>query len=103
MRRSACGSAGRAPRKPRRLPRERRLRGQRQRPRFRLWRSRMHPCGGGVSFVMGTYPYGADSKYRLAQMARLTDLIRHLDELLSPGEFADMGPNGLQVPGRDEV
>jgi len=36
-------------------------------------------------------------------MAQLADLIAHLDELLSPEEFADMGPNGLQVPGADEV
>lgn len=36
-------------------------------------------------------------------MARLSDLITHLDELLSPGGFADLGPNGLQVPGREEV
>ena len=31
------------------------------------------------------------------------DLIDHLDELLDPGAFDDYGPNGLQVPGRDEV
>jgi dinuclear metal center YbgI/SA1388 family protein len=36
-------------------------------------------------------------------MAQLTDLIRYLDELLSPQEFSDMGPNGLQVPGPEEV
>jgi dinuclear metal center YbgI/SA1388 family protein len=26
------------------------------------------------------------------------DLIAHLDDLLEPGRFADLGPNGLQVP-----
>ena len=29
--------------------------------------------------------------------------IAHLDELLRPGAFDDYGPNGLQVPGADEV
>ena len=36
-------------------------------------------------------------------MTRLTSIIGALDELLTPGTFQDMGPNGLQVPGRDEV
>jgi dinuclear metal center YbgI/SA1388 family protein len=36
-------------------------------------------------------------------MARLTDLIWYLDELLAIGDFRDYGPNGLQVPGADEV
>ncbi len=36
-------------------------------------------------------------------MVSLTDLISHLDELLDPGAFEDYGPNGLQVPGRDEI
>lgn len=31
-------------------------------------------------------------------MARTDDLIAFLDELLSPGDFSDYGPNGLQVP-----
>jgi dinuclear metal center YbgI/SA1388 family protein len=30
-------------------------------------------------------------------------LVGHLDELLRPSQFVDFGPNGLQVPGRDEV
>ena len=30
-------------------------------------------------------------------------LIRDLDDLLVPGAFSDLGPNGLQVPGRDTV
>ncbi len=30
-------------------------------------------------------------------------LIGALDDLLDPGAFRDMGPNGLQVPGRDRV
>jgi dinuclear metal center YbgI/SA1388 family protein len=36
-------------------------------------------------------------------MARIDDIIRTLDELLRPTEFQDLGPNGLQVPGTDEV
>jgi dinuclear metal center YbgI/SA1388 family protein len=36
-------------------------------------------------------------------MAQLSDLIDYLDELLAPAQFADLGPNGLQVPGREEV
>jgi dinuclear metal center YbgI/SA1388 family protein len=36
-------------------------------------------------------------------MAHITDIIRTLDELLSPGDFRDLGPNGLQVPGAPEV
>ncbi len=33
----------------------------------------------------------------------LHDVIRFADELLDAPAFADYGPNGLQVPGRDEV
>jgi dinuclear metal center YbgI/SA1388 family protein len=33
----------------------------------------------------------------------VAELIAHLDDLLDPGAFDDMGPNGLQVPGRDLV
>jgi dinuclear metal center YbgI/SA1388 family protein len=36
-------------------------------------------------------------------MAHITDIIRTLDELLAPGDFRDLGPNGLQVPGAPEV
>jgi dinuclear metal center YbgI/SA1388 family protein len=36
-------------------------------------------------------------------MAQLTELIGYLDELLSPGDFTDYGPNGLQVPGSPRV
>jgi dinuclear metal center YbgI/SA1388 family protein len=36
-------------------------------------------------------------------VASLKDLIDHLDALLDPSSFADFGPNGLQVPGREEV
>ena len=35
-------------------------------------------------------------------MAQLRDLIAHLDDLLRTPAFADYGPNGLQVPGRDD-
>ena len=33
----------------------------------------------------------------------ISEAISLLDELLDPGAFDDMGPNGLQVPGRDTV
>ena len=33
----------------------------------------------------------------------LANLLAYLDELLTPDAFSDYGPNGLQVPGRDEV
>jgi len=36
-------------------------------------------------------------------VALIGDLVGQLDELLRPGEFSDYGPNGLQVPGREEV
>jgi dinuclear metal center YbgI/SA1388 family protein len=36
-------------------------------------------------------------------LTKVTDLIRWADELLEPGRFQDYGPNGLQVPGRDDV
>ncbi len=39
----------------------------------------------------------------MAPVAALTELIAFLDELLEPERFEDYGPNGLQVPGRDDV
>jgi dinuclear metal center YbgI/SA1388 family protein len=36
-------------------------------------------------------------------MARLSELLGFLDDLLEPDGFADYGPNGLQVPGSEEV
>jgi dinuclear metal center YbgI/SA1388 family protein len=36
-------------------------------------------------------------------MARRDDIVAHLDELLDIGSWDDYGPNGLQVPGREEV
>jgi dinuclear metal center YbgI/SA1388 family protein len=36
-------------------------------------------------------------------VTRLTSIISALDELLSPGAFEDLGPNGLQVPGPEDV
>jgi dinuclear metal center YbgI/SA1388 family protein len=36
-------------------------------------------------------------------MASVEDLVADLDDLLRPAEFADYGPNGLQVPGPDAV
>src|ERR671910_1230529 len=35
--------------------------------------------------------------------ARITSLVAALDELLEPAAFADLGPNGLQVPGGEEA
>ena len=37
------------------------------------------------------------------QTAPIKDLIGHLDALLNPSAFADYGPNGLQVPGKDRI
>jgi dinuclear metal center YbgI/SA1388 family protein len=36
-------------------------------------------------------------------MSRITSIISALDELLDPGSFSDLGPNGLQVPGGRDV
>src|SRR3954451_18631 len=36
-------------------------------------------------------------------MAQINDIITALDELLTPAEFNDLGPNGLQVPGTSEI
>jgi dinuclear metal center YbgI/SA1388 family protein len=36
-------------------------------------------------------------------MTRITHLTEALDELLDPGAFRDLGPNGLQVPGPQEA
>jgi dinuclear metal center YbgI/SA1388 family protein len=49
------------------------------------------------------YPAERDSKYRPAQMTQLTEVISYLDELLDVGTFPDYGPNGLQVPGAQEL
>jgi putative NIF3 family GTP cyclohydrolase 1 type 2 len=35
--------------------------------------------------------------------APIKDLIGHLDALLNPSAFDDYGPNGLQVPGNDQI
>src|SRR3954463_7547615 len=37
------------------------------------------------------------------RMTDLQTLIGYLDDVLKPQNFEDYGPNGLQVPGRDEV
>ena len=36
-------------------------------------------------------------------MTQIMDILSTLDELLKPGDFDDLGPNGLQVPGTSEV
>jgi dinuclear metal center YbgI/SA1388 family protein len=38
-----------------------------------------------------------------APQARTADILAFLDELLEPGRFRDMQPNGLQVPGAETV
>ena len=40
---------------------------------------------------------------RMTHAVRITSIVAALDELLEPGAFADLGPNGLQVPGREEA
>src|SRR3954454_11282225 len=37
------------------------------------------------------------------RMTSLNTLIGFLDDLLKPQNFEDYGPNGLQVPGREEI
>jgi dinuclear metal center YbgI/SA1388 family protein len=36
-------------------------------------------------------------------LAQISNILATLDEALSPGEFDDLGPNGLQVPGAADV
>jgi dinuclear metal center YbgI/SA1388 family protein len=36
-------------------------------------------------------------------VTRISAVVAALDELLDPGAFQDLGPNGLQVPGGEEV
>jgi dinuclear metal center YbgI/SA1388 family protein len=40
---------------------------------------------------------------RAYSMTRIAHLIDAIDELLEPAAFVDLGPNGLQVPGADEI
>jgi dinuclear metal center YbgI/SA1388 family protein len=50
----------------------------------------------------GTLPF----KQRFASpnpLAELDHILAYLDQLLSPGDFEDYGPNGLQVPGAEQV
>src|SRR5436309_9239509 len=35
--------------------------------------------------------------------ASVSDVLAEIDRLLEPGRFEDYGPNGLQVPGPDDV
>jgi dinuclear metal center YbgI/SA1388 family protein len=49
------------------------------------------------------YPARADSKYLPSQVTQLVQVIAYLDELLEIENFQDYGPNGLQVPGADEL
>jgi dinuclear metal center YbgI/SA1388 family protein len=36
-------------------------------------------------------------------MAQTSELVQYLNELLTPDDFEDLGPNGVQVPGADEI
>jgi putative NIF3 family GTP cyclohydrolase 1 type 2 len=36
-------------------------------------------------------------------MAACAEIIGYLDALLDPDSYDGYGPNGLQVPGRDEI
>src|ERR687888_189035 len=36
-------------------------------------------------------------------MANCAEVIAYLDALLDPASYEDYGPNGLQVPGKDEI
>jgi dinuclear metal center YbgI/SA1388 family protein len=42
-------------------------------------------------------------RYRRRMPARLSDIVTELDRLLEPSRFHDYCPNGLQVPGGEEV
>ena len=50
----------------------------------------------------GKVAAGARRRY-VPGVAQLTAILAHLDELLDPASFPDYCPNGLQVPGREEV
>jgi putative NIF3 family GTP cyclohydrolase 1 type 2 len=39
----------------------------------------------------------------LAPVTPLSTILDHLDSVLDPAAYDDYGPNGLQVPGRDEI
>src|SRR5687768_9089891 len=39
----------------------------------------------------------------MSASVRISSVVEALDELLEPASFADLGPNGLQVPGGQEV
>ena len=36
-------------------------------------------------------------------MTSVYSIVEHLDSILDPAAYDDYGPNGLQVPGREEV
>ncbi|MEY2514972.1 MAG: hypothetical protein QOJ89_2330 [bacterium] len=48
-------------------------------------------------------PGSRDSHSTVAFDPVLDNILAHLDELLSPASFEDYGPNGLQVPGSQDV
>src|SRR3954451_19338620 len=45
----------------------------------------------------------AQTRSPQTHVAQISDIIATLDELLSPADFDDLGPNGLQVPGASDV
>ena len=48
-------------------------------------------------------PSTRDSIRTVAFNSVLANLLAYLDELLTPASFSDYGPNGLQVPGPDQI
>jgi dinuclear metal center YbgI/SA1388 family protein len=46
---------------------------------------------------------GPKARYLRPVPVSVSDVIEEIDRLLEPGRFEDYGPNGLQVPGPDEV
>ncbi len=48
-------------------------------------------------------PGASRGDYARGVPAQLAEIVKELDQLLEPERFADYCPNGLQVPGREEV
>jgi len=65
--------------------------------------SPIHPVATVPAQACVVLPGPSDSAATVPFGGVLANLIAYLDELLSPGEFSDYGPNGLQVPGPDRV
>ncbi len=61
------------------------------------------PDALSVSHTSSDAQAPAPTRYRRPVSAPLTEILAELDGLLAPERFRDYGPNGLQVPGPDEV